>query len=103
MIFKRTMSTVRGPMEQLLRQRVTQRYSPTKLEIENESHKHRHHAPMQGVDSQETHFKVTIVSEEFASQSRIERQRGVYQLFKDEMKMDNGIHALSLICQTPPK
>ncbi|KAJ2700165.1 BolA domain UV induced protein Uvi31 [Coemansia sp. IMI 203386] len=96
-----TTNTGEGPLAKTLRERLTEKYAPTELKIENESYKHRHHAPMKGVDSTETHFKVKIVSEMFTGQPLIKRQRGVYALFKEEMKMDGGIHALVLVTKTP--
>ncbi|KAJ1883265.1 BolA domain UV induced protein Uvi31 [Coemansia sp. RSA 1722] len=96
-----TTSTSEGPLAKTLRERLTEKYAPTELKIENESHKHRHHAPMKGVASTETHFKVKIVSEMFTGQPLIKRQRGVYALFKEEMQMHGGIHALALVTKTP--
>ncbi|KAJ1810737.1 BolA domain UV induced protein Uvi31 [Coemansia sp. RSA 2599] len=90
-----------GPIEKIIRTRLTEKYAPAELVIENESHKHRHHAPMQGVESTETHFRVRIISEGFRDQPLIKRQREVYGLFKEEMKMDGGIHALALVTKTP--
>ncbi|KAJ1645149.1 BolA domain UV induced protein Uvi31 [Coemansia erecta] len=90
-----------GPIEKIIRTRITQQYSPTELLVENESYKHRHHAPMQGVSSTETHFRVKIISDKFAGMPLIKRQRDVYALFKHEMQMDGGIHALALVTKTP--
>ncbi|ORX71834.1 bola-like protein [Linderina pennispora] len=95
------MTTAPGPLEQLIRQRIEAAYAPTVLEIENESHKHRHHAPMQGVTSTETHFKIKVVSSQFAGQRLLQRQRSIYSLFKHEMAMDGGIHAMALVTRTP--
>ncbi|KAJ1891588.1 BolA domain UV induced protein Uvi31 [Kickxella alabastrina] len=101
----RTMSTSptqsAGPLEKLIRQRIQEKYAPVQLEIKNESHKHRHHAPMQGVSSTETHFHVRVVSDEFAGLTLLTRQRGIYELLKDEMQREGGIHALSLVTKTP--
>ncbi|KAJ2747483.1 BolA domain UV induced protein Uvi31 [Coemansia sp. BCRC 34301] len=90
-----------GPMERLIRKSITDSLRPTVLNIENESYKHRHHAAMRDVESTETHFRVTVVSELFSGQSRIQRQRKIYSLFKPEMAMEGGIHALSLVTRTP--
>ncbi|KAJ1943436.1 BolA domain UV induced protein Uvi31, partial [Linderina macrospora] len=69
--------------------------------IENESHKHRHHAPMQGVTSTETHFRIKVVSSQFDGQRLLQRQRGIFNLFKHEMAMEGGIHAMALTTRTP--
>ncbi|KAJ2000399.1 BolA domain UV induced protein Uvi31 [Coemansia thaxteri] len=90
-----------GPMEQLIRERIVDECSPTELTIENESHKHRHHAAMRDVTSTETHFRVTVVAEMFSGKNRVARQRLVYSLLKDEMAMEGGIHALTLVTKTP--
>ncbi|KAJ2582588.1 BolA domain UV induced protein Uvi31, partial [Coemansia sp. RSA 1797] len=49
---------VAGPIEKLIEERISKELAPTSLKIINESHMHRHHAPMQGVESTETHFRV---------------------------------------------
>ncbi|KAJ2491541.1 BolA domain UV induced protein Uvi31 [Coemansia sp. RSA 2050] len=90
-----------GPMEQLIRKNISDTFKPTELLIVNESYKHRHHAAMRDVDSTETHFRVTVVSEAFSGQSRIQRQRSIYSLLKTEMAMEGGIHALTLVTKTP--
>ena len=62
------------------------------LEIVNESHMH-------SGPRTESHYKVFLVSKDFADLSRIERQQRVYGLMKDEF--DQGLHALSLRLKTP--
>ncbi|KAJ2290619.1 BolA domain UV induced protein Uvi31 [Coemansia sp. RSA 355] len=47
-----------GPIEKLIEERISKELAPTSLKIINESHMHRHHAPMQGVESTATHFRV---------------------------------------------
>ncbi|KAJ2455099.1 BolA domain UV induced protein Uvi31 [Coemansia sp. RSA 2336] len=90
-----------GPIEQLIRERITQALEPTSLKIINESHLHRHHATMKGVTSVETHFRVKIVSEKFDGTRMIKRHREVYRLLADKMKASDGIHALALDTKTP--
>ena len=53
------------------------------------------HAPAGG----ESHFRVEVVSAEFAGLSRVARQRLVYELLAEEMK--ERIHALALRTLTP--
>ena len=74
---------------------------PSRLEIFNDSHKHAHHQPMIGVTSKETHFRLVITSEAFKSKMQPARHRMIYQLLKDEMAQDGGIHALQLRTMTP--
>lgn len=63
------------------------------VDIENESH--RHHVPK---DS-ETHFKVTVVSENFQSLRLIQRHQLINQALKEELA--TGLHALSIHAYTP--
>ncbi|TGR36191.1 BolA family protein, partial [Mesorhizobium sp. M1C.F.Ca.ET.195.01.1.1] len=73
-------------------------FSPDRLVILNESHLHAghhhvesgHHAEFDGTG--ETHFRVRIVSPNFAGMSRIDRHRAVNELLADELKA--GVHAL---------
>lgn len=80
---------------------VTAALKPTTLEIYNDSHLHRHHQPMQGSTSNETHFRLVITSEAFQSKSQPARHRLVYNLLKEEMAREGGIHALQLRTMTP--
>ncbi|KAF2476656.1 bola domain protein [Lindgomyces ingoldianus] len=89
------------PMEDTMRMKITEALKPTALEIFNDSHLHSHHKAMQGVTSKETHFRVTITSEAFASKMQPARHRMVYALLKDEMAQEGGIHALQLKTRTP--
>lgn len=70
---------------------------PARIEVINESHKHRGHAGDNG--SGESHFRVHVVAAAFAGRSRVERQRAVYELLKDEI--EGPVHALALVTQTP--
>jgi len=63
------------------------------LEVINESFKHN--VPK----GSESHFKVVVVSDVFASKSLIEQHRMVNETLKDELK--NHVHALSIQTKTP--
>ncbi|KAI0402840.1 bola protein [Xylaria palmicola] len=89
------------PMEDAIRAKVTEAFSPSRLEIYNDSHKHAHHKPMQGSTSRETHFRVIITSEAFRAKMQPARHRLVYGLLRDEMAAEGGIHALQLRTMTP--
>jgi BolA family transcriptional regulator, general stress-responsive regulator len=80
-----------------IRTKLTERFAPTRLEILDESHRHagHHGARPEG----ETHFSVTIVSATFTGQSRVARQRLVYQALAEELA--TRVHALSLTTLTP--
>lgn len=60
--------------------------------IENESHNH-------SGNRIETHFKLFLVSADFIGKSRLERQRLVNGLLKEEF--DTGLHALTLRLLSP--
>ena len=65
------LNAVCGPVEQLLRERLTAALAPAHLELVNESYKH---AVASGA---ETHFKVLVVAQHFEGLSVIERHRAV--------------------------
>jgi BolA protein len=77
--------------------KLRQRFTPLRLIIEDESSRHRGHAGYR--EGGESHVRVEIVSSAFEGQSRIARQRLVYQTLKDEF--DAGLHALALTTLTP--
>ena len=80
----------------LIRERLTATLNPSSLDIVDESHKHVGHA---GARSGGGHFDVTIVSDQFAGKSLIERHRLVYSALGDAMNKE--IHALSIKAYTP--
>jgi BolA protein len=71
--------------------------APLRLEIVDESASHAGHSG--AAPGGETHFRVTIIAQAFAGQSRVDRQRRVYALLADEL--NGGVHALALATQTP--
>jgi BolA protein len=66
--------------------------SPTYLDVVDDSNSHKGH--FQAPNSGESHYNVTIISKVFTGKNRLERERMVYSLLKEEF--DNGLHALSL-------
>jgi len=90
---------VRRPMYSAMVQKLTAALAPNKLSVVDESHLHRGHAGVRDAQGPETHFKVEVISARFADQTRIARQRLIYQLLDDEFKQ--GLHALQLVCRTP--
>ncbi len=85
------------PMAEILREKLTDSFSPAALDIEDESARHAGHAGAQ--PGGETHFNVRIVSKAFEGLSRVERQRRVYAALAEELK--SRVHALSLTTLTP--
>ncbi|WP_440863323.1 transcriptional regulator BolA [Symbiopectobacterium purcellii] len=68
-------------------------FTPTHLDVINESHQHRVPAGSQ------SHFKVVLVSDAFSGQRTIGRHRAVYATLAAEL--ENGLHALALHTYTP--
>ncbi|ABI38012.1 MULTISPECIES: BolA family protein [Shewanella] len=77
-----------GTVAQTIDKKLTESFSPTHLEVLNESH--RHHVP----PNSETHFKVVVVSDEFEGLRLLARHRLVNNCLADELA--NGVHALSI-------
>jgi BolA protein len=80
-----------------IRRKLTERFAPTRLEVEDQSHLHAGHAGAR--PGGETHFAVTIVSAAFTGQSRVARQRLVYETLARELA--DRVHALSLTTLAP--
>lgn len=75
-------------VQQRVHQKITQAFEPSYIELLNESYKHS--VPK----NSETHFKLTLVSKNFASLSKIKRHQQVYAVLADDLQ--NPIHALAL-------
>ncbi|NQV22590.1 MAG: BolA family transcriptional regulator [Rhodospirillales bacterium] len=80
-----------------IRIRLEDAFSPNVLEVIDESHLHSGHAGAR--PEGETHFRVTVVSETFKGENRVERQRSVYRVLSD--LLEGPIHALSLKLSAP--
>jgi BolA protein len=66
---------------------------PVHLEVINESH--MHNVP----PGSESHFRVTVVSDQFEGKMLVARHRMINQLLADELA--GSIHALALHTRTP--
>ena len=80
-----------------IRRKLTERFAPSHIEVEDQSHRHVGHAGAS--PGGETHFAVTIVCAAFVGQSRLARQRLVYETLAQELAA--GVHALSLTTLAP--
>ena len=80
----------------LLKERLTTILTPTHLALIDESQQHAGH---QGAREGAGHFRVTIVSPQFAELTLIQRHRLVYSAVDD--LMNTTIHALSIQAYTP--
>lgn len=77
--------------DDIIRERLQQAFSPTHLEVIDESDQHIGHAGHQGGGR---HFAIVIAAECFNSISRVDAHRQVYSLFSD--MMPEQIHALRI-------
>ncbi|CAE7577638.1 BOLA1 [Symbiodinium natans] len=89
----------RGPIATAIQAKVSRALQPSQLVIHDDSAAHRGHAGVAGAQIPETHFKVEVVSAAFEGVRKLERQRQVQDLLKDEFAA--GLHALELSCRTP--
>ena len=76
---------------QQMQERLTQAFHPTRIEIIDDSEKHRGHAGYR--DGGESHFTVILRSDVLAPMSRVERHRAVHRALGD---LATRVHALAL-------
>ena len=80
-----------------IRVRLEGALTPIELEIVDQSHEHRGHAGWR--EGGETHFHMRLVSEAFAGQTRIARQRMVHRALGG--LLEETVHALSMDLRAP--
>lgn len=80
-------------LQALIEKKLREALTPSHLEVINESHMHRTEP------GAESHFKVIVVSECFASERLLARHRRVNGLLAEELA--GGLHALALHTYTP--
>ncbi len=86
-----------GPVAAEIDQRLRAALAPERLEVIDDSEKHRGHAGHDG--SGESHFTVRITAASFAGRSRLQRQRAVNAALADLLK--ERIHALAIEARAP--
>jgi BolA protein len=79
---------------QEIEQRLTQAFSPEKIEVIDESHLHIGHAGYR--EGGESHFKLIIKSTALGEYSRVDKHKRIYAELSD--LMEAKIHALSISC-----
>lgn len=84
-------------LQSRMREKLMLSLDPTRLDVVNKSHMHAGHGSSPGTG--ESHFRVLIVSGNFAGKSRVERHRIVNELLRDELK--DGVHALAIKALAP--
>ena len=86
-----------GPVAREMIERLTAALSPTRIDLEDQSHQHVGHA---GHDPRgESHFALTIESPLFEGLNRVERQRKVYAALGELMR--ERVHALTIKATAP--
>lgn len=81
---------------ELIKQKLTEAFTPELIEIIDDSAAHAGHA---GAKNGGGHYNVTIVSAVFDGKSLVQRHQLIYQTLSDLMKKD--IHALGINALTP--
>ena len=80
-------------IENQIQTKLNSAFQPAFLDVENESHKHN--VP----PGSESHFRVTIVSEEFEGMSLVKRHQRINAVRSEEI--EGPVHALSIRAKTP--
>jgi BolA protein len=86
-----------GAIFETIRDKLTDAFQPTRLEIEDDSDRHSGHAGTR--EGGESHFNVVIESQAFAGAPKVARQRMVYRALADELA--GPVHALSVKALAP--
>ncbi len=80
-----------------IQQILTDAFTPTALNVADDSHKHAGHAGANPDGN--SHFTVTIVADAFTGKSRVERHRMVYEALATHFA--EGLHALAIQAKAP--
>ena len=86
-----------GAIFEAIHDKLTAAFSPTRLDIEDDSARHAGHAGASA--SGESHFNVVIQAQAFEGAPRVARQRMVYQTLAEELA--GPLHALSVKALAP--
>lgn len=86
-----------GPVAAEIDRRLRAALAPTRLDVINDSDRHRGHAGHDG--SGESHFTVEIEAPAFAGMSRLQRQRAVNAALADLLR--ERVHALAIKARAP--
>jgi BolA family transcriptional regulator, general stress-responsive regulator len=86
-----------GAVADSLTRKLSTAFSPTRLEVDDDSARHSGHAGAR--QGGESHFNVTIEAAAFAGVSRVQRQRMIYAAVAEELA--GPVHALSVKATAP--
>ena len=91
-----------GPIARKIREKLVAALNPERVEIEDDSARHAGHHHEGGIDGRaggESHLNLTVVATAFEGQGRVQRQRAVTALLREELA--RPVHALSNRALTP--
>ena len=77
-----------GPVEKVVSDKLAGQFKAEVLQVTNESYMHSVPA------GSETHFKVVVVTEQFACKRQVQRHQAIYAVLAEELA--GPIHALAL-------
>ncbi len=86
-----------GAVAKTIQDKLSAAFSPTRLEVEDDSARHKGHAGAR--EGGESHFNVVIETAQFEGLSRVARQRAVLAALADELA--GPVHALSIKASAP--
>jgi BolA protein len=86
-----------GPVATEMLRRLNSALSPTRIELVDDSEEHRGHGGYNPAG--ESHFTLTIESQEFSGKNRVQRQRMIYSALGD--LLESRVHALSIRATAP--
>ena len=86
-----------GAIFETIHDKLTAAFSPTRLEVQDDSDRHAGHAG--ATPGGESHFTVLIEAQAFAGTSKVVRQRLIYKALSDELA--GPVHALSIKALAP--
>ena len=86
-----------GAIFDAIQHKLTEAFSPTRLEIVDDSDRHAGHAGASA--SGESHFNVVIQAQAFEGAPKVARQRMVYRTLAEELA--GPLHALSVKALAP--
>ena len=77
-----------GPIEKIITEKLAGEFNAEVLQVTNESYMHSVPA------GSESHFKVVLVTEQFAGKRQVQRHQAIYAVLAEELA--GPIHALAL-------
>ena len=86
-----------GDVADSIRQKLTQAFAPSRLDVVDDSDKHQGHAGHR--PGGESHFTVLIEAPAFAGVGRVDRQRRINHVLAAELA--GPVHALSIKATAP--